>query len=58
MTIYIHFNISTGKSAVRLHNVESVLDAGVDSIKVRLAFADGVKTYNDVSHVALKPSNE
>lgn len=40
MTIYVHFNIRSGKSAVKLHNVATVTDNGPDSIRVSMQFAD------------------
>ncbi len=55
MHVYVHFHIHTGKKAVTLHNVESVCDNGVDSVYLRMQFTDKNPTFNDVSHVAVKP---
>jgi hypothetical protein len=56
MTIYIHFK--TSAQSVRLFNVSSVEDAGVDAIKVRMMFADDGTVYAQVSHVAMQPEKE
>jgi hypothetical protein len=53
MTIYVHFKIA--KAPVKLHNVESVSDAGVDSVHVRMRFSDNHQTFTDVRNVALTP---
>ncbi len=33
MTVYIHFNIGSGKESTRLHNVASVQDNGMHSVR-------------------------
>lgn len=55
MTIYVHFNIRTGRTSERLHNVASVQHEGLDSVKVTMLFSDAVRLFTEVSHVAVKP---
>ncbi len=58
MTIYIHFNIRTGKAAERLFNVSLVQDLGDGRIEVVNMFGGKVKTFSEVSHIAMQPDKE
>lgn len=58
MSIYIHFIISSGRTAEKLHNVSSIHDSGQDAIEVRMTFSDDRKRYTNVSHVAVTPERE
>lgn len=58
MNIYVHFNVRSGRKAERLHNVASVEDHGVDSVRVLMQFSDDKHVYTDVSHVAVQPEKE
>jgi hypothetical protein len=58
MTIYVHFNIRAAKTAVKIHNVDRVVQNGEGSIRVYFMFSDECRVFTDVSHVALTPELE
>ena len=59
MTIYVHFNVQSGRKAERLYNVTSIHNNGMDSVKVKMEFnSNSNRTYTDVSHVAVQPDRE
>jgi hypothetical protein len=58
MTIYVHFKPAAKRDSIRLHNVESVRDAGPGSVIVRMTFSDVCQTFHGVARVVSEPETE
>lgn len=60
MTAYIHFHIRAGQILVpvRLFNVSSVEDNGLESVRIKMLFSNNIHVYTGVSHVAIQTEKE
>lgn len=63
MTIYIHYMKRpapgyTPRAAVRLHNVNAVVDKGTNRVEIHMAFTDHQPTHDHVDRVVIEPDRD